>query len=138
MMCIIGYQLLSGFVLPGPRVDTSGILKWNARRFPRFVGIGSEISASPELGALQDDEGPALIGSGRALRGRPGSGGRRAAGRRAGLVVGDPELVVGTERLPDGVGHADGGDDAGPDREVRADARALLLLDHRGRARRDA
>jgi hypothetical protein len=48
MMCIIGYQLLSGFVLPGPRVETSGILGRNARRFPRFVGIGWEIGAGPE------------------------------------------------------------------------------------------
>ncbi len=60
MMCIIGYQLLSGFVLPGPRVDTSGILEGTARRFPRFVGIRSEFSASTELErSLETVKGPA-------------------------------------------------------------------------------
>lgn len=43
-----GYQLLSVSGLPGPETDTSGILRPNARRSPRFVEIRPEISAATD------------------------------------------------------------------------------------------
>ena len=54
------------------------------------------------------------------------------------LVVGHPELVIGPEGLPDGVGDTRGGEDACADREVGAEARAALLLHDHGGSRRDA
>jgi hypothetical protein len=42
------YQLLSVSGVPGPEIDTSGILRPNARRSPRFVEIRPEISAATD------------------------------------------------------------------------------------------
>ena len=42
------YQLLSVSGLPGPEIDTSGILRPNARRSPRFVEIRPETSAATD------------------------------------------------------------------------------------------
>lgn len=43
------------------------------------------------------------------------------------LVFGDPQLIVGTEGLPNGVGDPGGGSDADSDGDVRARAQTLLL-----------